>query len=168
MHIYREESEKKTILKSFTILINHEPWVKEAISAAIEDKKLLQVIETYVSIYLIYSVFICTPYTSQVSKGSNQAHSDDSNMLKNSCIKWIQDNLMQLLEPPLQVSNKAGWSFNHPVLARMLCPRSKQDTFVFEPKYVFSLCSTIIVKAPRSLDSTTCTKLNWSGKYMNK
>ena len=25
-----------------------------------------------------------------------------------------------------------------------------------------------VVKAPRSLDSTTCTKVNWGGKYTNK
>jgi len=93
MHIYREESEKKTILKSFTILLNHELWVKEAISAAIEDKELLQVIETHVSIYLVYCLRLYLIHISQVGKGSCQAHSNDSKALKNSCIKWIQDDL---------------------------------------------------------------------------
>jgi len=74
MHIYREESEKKTILKSFTILLNHEPWVKEAISAAIEDKELLQVIETHVSIYLVYCLRLYLIHISQVGQGSCQAH----------------------------------------------------------------------------------------------
>jgi len=144
MYIYREESEKKTILKSFTILLNHEPWVKEAISAAIEDKELLQVIETHVSIYLVYCLRLYLIHISQVGKGSCQAHSDDSKALKNSCIEWIQDDLTRPLEPPLQVSNKAGWGFHHPVLARMLCPGSKQDNFVFESEYVFKLYLTII------------------------
>ena len=50
--IYRDPSDKETILNAFTILIGHAPWLKEAMTAAIEDKPLLRRIEQYVSLCL--------------------------------------------------------------------------------------------------------------------
>ena len=41
------------------------------------------------------------------------------------------------LEPPLQTDTKADRGFHHPVLAKMLCPGSKQVRLVEDPEYVF-------------------------------
>lgn len=80
----------------------------------------------------------------QVSRGSSQAHSDDTSALKLSCIPWIQEDLTTPLEPPLQTDSKAGRGFHHPVLAKMLCPGSKQKELVEDPEYVFHLLLDIV------------------------
>lgn len=50
----------ETIQNSFAILIDHAPWMKDVIPAAIEDRELLKKIESLVSLYyLIYSAFVC-------------------------------------------------------------------------------------------------------------
>jgi hypothetical protein len=63
-----------------------------------------------------------------------QAHSDDTSVLKLECIPWIQEDLMMPLEPPLQMDTKADCRFHHPVLAKILCPGSKQKKLVDNPK----------------------------------
>jgi hypothetical protein len=50
---------------------------------------------------------------------------------------WIQEDLRMPLEPPLQTDTKADRGFHHPVLAKMLCPGSKQVKLVEDPEYVF-------------------------------
>jgi len=60
-------------------------------------------------------------------------------VLKLLCILWIQDDLRKLLDPPLLTDSKADCGFNHPVLAKMLCPGRKQNKLVEDPEYVFHL-----------------------------
>jgi hypothetical protein len=43
----------ETIQSSFTILIDHAPWIKDVIPAAIEDRDLLKTIESLVSLYYL-------------------------------------------------------------------------------------------------------------------
>lgn len=60
MCIYRDESDKETILSAYSVLIDHTPSLKDVMLLAIEDNKLMQWIEYHVSLYLVYFCF-CTP-----------------------------------------------------------------------------------------------------------
>lgn len=59
MRIYRDESDKETILMAYTVLIDHTPSLKDMMLLAIEDHKLMQWIEYHVSLYLVYFAFSC-------------------------------------------------------------------------------------------------------------
>ena len=51
-------------------------------------------------------------------------------------IQWIQEDLMEPLEPPIYSNTKAGRGFHHPVLSKLLCPGSKQKKLVDDSEYV--------------------------------
>jgi hypothetical protein len=74
-----------------------------------------------------------------MGNATSQTHSDDTSALKLSCIPWIQDDLRKPLDPLLATDSKADHGFNHPVLAKMLCPEIKQNKFVEDLEYVFHL-----------------------------
>ncbi|EMD41494.1 hypothetical protein CERSUDRAFT_70035 [Gelatoporia subvermispora B] len=66
---------------------------------------------------------ICTYIAHILTKVVNRTQSDDTTGLKNAIEKYAMKNpKTESLQPPLSRTNKANWGFNHPQLARLLCP----------------------------------------------
>lgn len=64
----------KTILSSFSALIDHAPLLKDVMPAAIEDRELLQLIEWHVSLYLMCFAFACPLCTLNRSAKAPRRH----------------------------------------------------------------------------------------------
>ena len=60
-HVCRHPRDKKTILDSFTVLIDHIPWMEDMIPTISKDTELLKEIESTVglSLYVISFTFGC-------------------------------------------------------------------------------------------------------------
>lgn len=67
----------------------------------------------------------------QIESQASEVRTSDSGNLKHSIISYLPKNLLvDVVVPPIpKALSKANRGFNHPQIARMLCPRDQLEAF---------------------------------------
>ena len=83
-------------------------------------------------------IWICLIFHGwQIAHGMSDQRSTDLGSIKHAGLTYLHPNHEPLVPPINKKADKSDRGFNHPQIARMLCPRNTLDAFDLNPdKYV--------------------------------
>lgn len=135
--IYRPPNDLAECVKGYKYIAAHVPAFKKDMENFKDDEmgQLGDLIKL-VSLQQISCAYMLLKIRLQVTEHAQATRTSDSGKIKPKIIGYLGRNInVDLIQPPIPaIASKAMRGFNHPMIARMLCPRHLRDKFDANPK----------------------------------
>lgn len=134
-YLFRNTEDLPEFINGYKHILRYDPSFKAELQKLRGDTPALEKLVEVVRLLFILYAYIHLTARIKMESQAKEVRTTDSGNLKHDIVGYLPKRLfVDLVNPPIpKALSKANRGFNHPQIARMLCPRDHLDAFDSDP-----------------------------------